>query len=79
MQASEVKALLEKNIPGSEVFVEGEGCNFQLTVVSDQFQGNLPIKRQQMIYAHLNQFIASGVIHAVTMTTLTPSERDSRG
>ncbi len=78
MQATEVKALLEDNMPGSEVLVEGEGCDFRLTVISDQFKGALPVKRQQMVYHHLNDFIASGEIHAVTMTTLTHSEWEER-
>ncbi|MGB1270471.1 MAG: BolA family protein [Endozoicomonas sp.] len=75
MQAEEVKALLEENIPGSEVIVEGEGCDFRLTVISDQFEGVMPVKRQQMIYSHLSQYITSGAIHAVTMSALTLSER----
>ncbi len=74
MQATEVKALLEESFPGSEVLVEGEGCDLRLTIISDQFEGALPIKRQQMVYKHLNELIASGAIHAVTMITQTPSE-----
>ncbi|WP_330926574.1 BolA family protein [Candidatus Sororendozoicomonas aggregata] len=74
MQATKVKALLEEKMPGSEVIVEGEGCDFRLTVINDVFQGAFPVKRQQIVYAHLNPYIASGEIHAVTMTTLTFSE-----
>lgn len=79
MQATEVKALLEEKIPGAQVLVEGEGCDFRLTITSDQFEGALPVKRQQMVYQHLNAMIASGEIHAVTMTTLTPAEAQQRG
>ncbi|WP_263322180.1 BolA family transcriptional regulator [Endozoicomonas sp. Mp262] len=78
MQATEVKALLEEQLPDSEVLVEGEGCDFRLTVISDQFHGALPVKRQQMVYHHLNDFIANGTIHAVTMTTLTRDEWEKR-
>ncbi len=74
MQAVDVKLLLEKNMPDSQVFVDGEGCDFRLTVVSKAFQGVLPVKRQQMVYHHLNSHIASGEIHAVTMKTFTPNE-----
>ena len=74
MQATEVKALLEEQMPGSEVLVEGEGCDFRLTVISDAFEGALPVKRQQMVYAHLDAYIKTGEIHAVTMTTLTRSQ-----
>lgn len=74
MESTEVKALLDQHMPNSEVLVEGEGCDFRLTVVSDQFQGAIPVKRQQMVYRHLKDAIESGKIHAVSMTTLTYSE-----
>ncbi|CDF85885.1 BolA family protein [Pseudomonas sp. QL9] len=67
MQAIEVKNLLEEKLPGTQVEVEGEGCNFQLNLISDELAGLGPVKRQQQIYAHLNDWIASGAIHAVTM------------
>ena len=67
MQAIEVKNILEANLPGTQVEVEGEGCNFQLNLISDELAGLSPVKRQQQIYAHLNEWIASGAIHAVTM------------
>ncbi|RYJ62254.1 BolA family protein [Pseudomonas songnenensis] len=67
MQAQEVKSFLEEKIPGAQVEVEGEGCNFQLNVISDELAGLSPVKRQQQIYVHLNPWIADGSIHAVTM------------
>ena len=67
MQAVEVKDLLEAKMPGTQVEVEGEGCNFQLNVISDELAGMSPVKRQQQVYAHLNPWIADGSIHAVTM------------
>ncbi|MED5609880.1 MULTISPECIES: BolA family protein [Pseudomonas] len=67
MQAIEVKNFLETKLPGTQVEVEGEGCNFQLNLISDELAGLSPVKRQQQIYAHLNEWIASGAIHAVTM------------
>lgn len=47
MQAQEVKSFLEEKIPGAQVEVEGEGCNFQLNVISDELAGLSPVKRQQ--------------------------------
>ena len=67
MQAVEVKNFLEEKLPGAKVEVEGEGCNFQLNVISDDLAALGPVKRQQQIYAHLNPWIADGSIHAVTM------------
>ena len=67
MQAVEVKSLLEAELPGTQVEVEGEGCSFQLNLISDELAALSPVKRQQQVYAHLNAWIADGSIHAVTM------------
>ncbi|MBD8612957.1 BolA family transcriptional regulator [Pseudomonas putida] len=67
MQAVEVKGFLESKLPGVQVEVEGEGCNFQLNVISNELTALSPVKRQQQIYAHLNPWIADGSIHAITM------------
>ncbi|CAE6941780.1 MULTISPECIES: BolA family protein [Pseudomonas] len=67
MQALEVKTFLEAQLSDTQVEVEGEGCNFQLNVISDELAGLSPVKRQQQVYAHLNPWIADGSIHAVSM------------
>ncbi len=67
MQALEVKDFLQEKLAGVQVEVEGEGCNFQLNLISDELAGLSPVKRQQQVYAHLNPWIADGSIHAVTM------------
>ena len=78
MHASEVKQLLEEKMEGAKIMVSGEGCDFCLTVVADAFQGVMPVKRQQMVYTHLNDLIAAGTIHAVTMQTFTESEWEAQ-
>ncbi|KPB73088.1 BolA family protein [Pseudomonas cannabina] len=67
MQAVEVKSFLEGKLSEIKVEVEGEGCNFQLNIISDELASLSPVKRQQQIYTHLNPWIADGSIHAVTM------------
>lgn len=71
MQAEDVKRHLEANLPGTRVEVEGQGCDFQLNLISDDLAALSPVKRQQQIYAHLNEWIATGAIHAVTMKFFT--------
>ena len=78
MQSNEVKQLIESQLPGAEVAVEGEGCNFQLLVISDELAKLSPVKRQQQIYALLNEQIADGSIHAVTMKFFTREAWASR-
>ncbi|GGE48665.1 BolA family transcriptional regulator [Halopseudomonas oceani] len=78
MQSNEVKALIESSLADARVEVEGEGCNFQLNVISDTLAALSPVKRQQQIYSLLNDYIADGRIHAVTMKFYTQEAWASR-
>lgn len=74
MQAEEVKQILEQQLEGCTAHTEGEGCDFKVTVVGGVFAGLTPVKKQQLVYACLNDQIASGAIHAVTIKTYTPEQ-----
>ena len=78
MQAVEVKRFLEARMAETQVEVEGEGCNFQLNVISDEIAALSPVKRQQQVYTHLNPWIADGSIHAVTMKFFSRAEWAAR-
>ncbi len=78
MQAVEVKQLIEEQVANTQVEVDGEGCNFQLFVISDEVAALSPVKRQQAIYAVLNDAITDGRIHAVTMKFFTRQAWASR-
>ncbi len=51
---------------------------FQITVVGDLFSGMSPVKKQQAVYACLNEQIASGAIHAVSIKTFTPEQWEAQ-
>lgn len=74
MSPEEIKSILEEKIEGSEVQASGDGSHFQVIVVSDSFDGARPVKRQQMIYAHLGDKIQSGELHALSIKTYTQDE-----
>ena len=78
MQAAEVKQLVEEKLEGCEVQTSGEGCDFQVTVVGDLFEGLTPVKKQQLVYSCLTDQIANGSIHAVNIRTYTPEQWESR-
>lgn len=71
MQALEVKKLIEDSLENVQVEIEGEGCSFQLNIISDELSALSPVKRQQAVYAVINPLIADGSIHAVTMKFFT--------
>ncbi len=74
MTTDEVKALIEKAMNTQEVKVTGDGSMFDVLVVSKQFEGLTPVKKQQLVYATVNPQITSGDIHALTIKAYTPAE-----
>ena len=69
-----LKEILENAIEAVEIQVEGDGRHFDVLVVSQVFEGLSPVKKQQLVYAALNENISNGSIHAVNMKTLIPEE-----
>jgi len=74
MQAEQVKQILETQLENCTVTTTGEGCDFQVVVVGEIFEGLRPVKSQQLVYACLNEYIANGTIHALTIKTYTPEQ-----
>ena len=58
----------------SYVKVEGDGYQYQLTIVTDVFLNKSKVARQQWVYAQLKDLITSGKLHALTMKTWTKEE-----
>lgn len=52
---------------------EGKG-HFDVTIVSDKFEGLTRIARHRVVYDALGSFMASD-IHALSINALSPSER----
>ena len=73
MQNAQIAQLIEKTLD-AEVYVEGDGCHFSVTIISEQFTGLSRLKRQQTVYQLLNPYIESGDVHAVNMKTYTRQE-----
>ncbi len=74
MQAQEIKEHLSKQFSGDYIEVTIDGSHVNLLIVSDQFEGISPVKKQQLVYAQLADLIADGTLHAVNMKTLTKAE-----
>jgi acid stress-induced BolA-like protein IbaG/YrbA len=74
MGTNEIEQLLLTALPDCTINVEGGEGKYMVSAVGDVFEGLNAVKRQQAIYKILNDHIASGVIHAVSMKLLTPAE-----
>ncbi len=78
MSPEQIKDLLQAQIADAEVEVNVDGSHVNLVVVSPVFEGLSPVKKQQLVYAVLQEQIASGTIHAVNMKTYTPEQWGKR-
>lgn len=71
---SEIEQKLKLNSDVIFVKVEGDGYQYQVTVVSDIFLNKSKVARQQWVYGQLKEYITTGKLHAITMKTLTQTE-----
>ena len=68
---------IEAGVDGAQVVVEdltGKADHFAVTVISDAFDGQSRIARHRMVYAALGDAM-QGAIHALQLSTHTPTER----
>lgn len=72
MTPDEIIQRIQAGLPDAEVTPEGEGCNFRIRVVSAAFAGKTLLQQHRLVYALINDAIASGALHAVTLDTRTP-------
>lgn len=69
----EVESMIKAEMPDAEVRVQSpDGEHFDVTVVSPLFQGKPKVRQHQMVYAAVNQAMATEAIHAFALKTYTP-------
>lgn len=74
--ADRIKQTLESIIDDSQVVVDdltGTSDHFQVTIVSDVFEGLSPIERHRKVYAALGPDVG-GEIHALSIKAYTPGQ-----
>lgn len=74
MQTEELKALLAESFVDAQIDVSIDGSHSSIRIVSDVFTGLNPVKKQQAVYAVINDKIADGTLHAVNMKLYTPEQ-----
>jgi stress-induced morphogen len=74
-------AELEKRIgtalPGSEIEVKdltGTGDHFEARVVSPAFAGKTMVEQHKLVYAPLQDLLATGTLHALALKTYSPEQ-----
>ena len=74
MTPEKIQQLIAQQMPDATVEVSGGEGKYVATVTSDAFDGLTPLKRHKMVYACVNDQIASGELHALTIVAKTPAE-----
>lgn len=74
MEQAQVIQMIQEAVPGAEVLIEGADCNFTAVVLSEQFEGLSPVKRQQRILAGFSDLLSTGQLHALSVKAHTPAE-----
>lgn len=74
MDSSQVKQILEQALNLQEIHVKGEGSHYEVVAVDMCFVGMSRVKKQQLIYAPLMEYIQRNDIHALSIKAYTPDE-----
>jgi acid stress-induced BolA-like protein IbaG/YrbA len=68
----EIEERIIAQIPNAQVKVALDGNKALIEVTSDHFDGMGRVQRQQSIYGCIQDYIADGRLHAVTIKVDTP-------
>lgn len=75
MNETEIIKRIQAEYPDSVVDVEGEGCSFEVFVVSDGFKPLNALKRQQSILGLFQSELQTGKLHALSVKARTREEQ----
>jgi acid stress-induced BolA-like protein IbaG/YrbA len=74
VDSAKVQQLLTDALQLEEVHVKGEGSHYEVIAVDACFDGMSRVKKQQLIYGPLMEYIQRNDIHAVSIKAFTPAE-----
>ncbi|MFY2510236.1 BolA family iron metabolism protein IbaG [Vibrio pectenicida] len=74
MDSAKVQQILEQALSLEELHVKGEGSHYEVVAVDTCFDGMSRVKKQQLIYAPLMEYIQRNDIHALSIKAYSPEE-----
>ncbi len=57
-----------------ECIIDGEGCNFEISIISNQFLDMTMLQRHKLVMAIFEPFLRSGELHALSLKLKTNQE-----
>lgn len=70
----QIHTLIANGLENADISVEGDGYKYQVNVISDEFNDKSTLQRHKLVYALLQEPIAAGQLHALTIKTYTRAE-----
>ncbi len=74
MSPDDLEKKIQAALPDCQVSVTGDGYHYQVVAIGDVFEGMSPVKKQQLVYAPINDLIVDGTVHAVSIKTYTQKQ-----
>ncbi|MDC0611307.1 BolA family iron metabolism protein IbaG [Vibrio sp.] len=74
MDSAQVQQILNEALNLEEIHVKGEGSHYEVIAVDACFDGMSRVKKQQLIYSPLMEYIQRNDIHAVSIKAYTPQD-----
>lgn len=71
-----IKSILKKSLNAEKIYIKSENDekHLQIIIISKLFEEKNSLKRHQMVYHPLMNYISNNMIHAISIKTYTPLE-----
>jgi len=69
-----IAEFLQDKFPDADISSDGSDCSSSLLIVSNSFNGLSTLDRHKLVMGTLKEHFQSGEVHALSLTTKTPSE-----
>lgn len=76
MTKAQLKEILENSLSNCTADIESDDdVHFSATIIAEAFNNiKSKVKRQQLVYSKINDYILSGELHAIAMKTIAKNE-----
>ncbi len=74
MNSEQLQRIIASRMRDATVTVAGSDGKFSVTVISETFKGLNTVDRHRLVYASVNQEIATGAVHALSIQACTKEE-----
>tara|TARA_B100000927_G_scaffold214396_1_gene174817 strand:+ start:249 stop:470 length:222 start_codon:yes stop_codon:yes gene_type:complete len=70
----DITQFLKSKFPEADISFDGEDCNSKVLIVSKEFEGLNSLQRHKLVLGALKDHFQSGELHALSLSTKSPSE-----